>query len=83
MSRWLSVSGRLAWLSHSNKPKGDFGGLSIQGVLSWPGVSKVHRATLTPRGAGVVGDNGSTFLCRAPYNFQVHYQTIDLGEIGG
>lgn len=82
VSRWLSVSSRLIWLSRSNKPKGNFGGISVQGVLSRPGIGNVHGANLTPRGTGAIRNNGSTFSCRAPDNFQVHYQ-IDLGELGG
>lgn len=48
MSRWLSVSSHLLWPSRSNKPKGDFGRISVQGVFSWPGIFKVHRPSSLP-----------------------------------
>lgn len=77
---WLSVSCRLTWLSRSNKPKGDFGDISV-GRVGWPGVGNVHGAKPIPRGIGAIRNNGSTFFCRAPYNFQIHYQ-IDRGKLG-
>lgn len=80
VSRGLSVSSRLTWLSCSNKPKGDFGDISVVRV-GWPGVGNVHGAKLTPRGAGALRSHGSTFFCRAPYHFQIHYQ-VSLGKLG-